>query len=152
MNEHKMINVKGTGPAAKAGSRRTEVSVWHWKKITAPRDGSAFGGSPTRSRAKPQKKEEKEKTMGKTNETNSTQASYEIPNTIPHEMLWTQTDDTPNKSSIVPECPYCGSTSGQWRGQRAYKNKTVHRRSCNDCGHWTEKINQNQEVNDHALQ
>ena len=61
MNEHKMINVKGTGPAAKAGSRRTEVSVWHWKKITAPRDGSAFWGSPTRSRAKPKKKEEVKK-------------------------------------------------------------------------------------------
>jgi len=90
--------------------------------------------------------------MEKTNETISNHTQHELPNAITQEMLWAQTDDTPNKSSDVRECPYCGSTRGQWRGQRAYKNKTVHRRSCNDCGHWTEKSIKIRRCINHALQ
>lgn len=40
------------------------------------------------------------------------------------------------RTTWLPECPKCGSTSGQWRGYVETKKVVHHRRWCKTCGKW----------------
>ncbi len=53
-------------------------------------------------------------------------------------VLWPKSGEKPQatKVALLPECPKCGSTGGQWRGYRTTRKAITHRRWCKICGKW----------------
>ncbi len=53
-------------------------------------------------------------------------------------VQWPKSGQRPQatRAALMPECPKCGSTGGQWRGYRTTRKAITHRRWCKICGKW----------------